>query len=409
MRAWVSVALVIAALLSGSVTATAASSEHRASVAPAPVLYSRAIPVIYTAQLPGFVTRSGATLVLDEQPYRFTGLNIYNANNLGTCWYELGATTALDQTLTAIGPAQNVFRAWFFQSLATRNGQRDWTAFDATLAVARAHDERVIATLADQLGDCEGTPAVPKTEAWYRSGYTTLRDPGMAATYRDWVAEVIARYRNDPTVLAWQLMNEADARTPSGRCSPSAPQTLKHFAQDMAQLVKQRDSNHLLSLGTWGLLDCGTAGSAYQDVHSVPGIDLCEIHDYSAPSSAVASQLALRLSQCRALGKPVFIGEMGVKVQDAGSLANRAAALRAKLSADFAAGVAGVLVWDWADAGQAAYSGYEIQPGDPALQVLASTSGSARPQLVLDRADLVQPPQGSLARPDKLLHKSAGR
>ena len=409
MRVTFSVALVIAALLSGSVAATAAPGEHRVSVPPAAVLYSRAIPVIYTAQLPGFVTRSGATLMLDGQPYRFTGLNIYNANNLGTCWYELGATKALDQTLTAIGPAQTVFRAWFFQSLATSNGQRDWTAFDATLAVARAHDERVIATLGNQLGDCEGTLGVSRTEAWYRSGYASVRDAGMAATYRDWVAEVVARYRNDPTILAWQLMNEADARTASGRCSPSAPQTLKHFTQDLAQVVKQRDSNHLLSLGTWGLLDCGTVGSAYQDVHSVPGIDLCEIHDYSAPSNALASQLSLRVSQCRALGKPVFIGEMGVKVQDAGSLANRAVALRTKLAADFGAGVVGALVWDWADAGEAAYSGYEIQPGDPALQVLAATSGAVGPQLVLDRADLVEPPQGSLARPEKLPHQSAGR
>jgi len=363
---------MIAVFLLNGVAATAAPTESHGSGPTAPVLYSRAVPVLYTAELPGFVTRSGTTLLVGGQPYRFVGLNIYNANNQGTCWYELGATTALDKTLTAIGPAQNVFRAWFFQSLATRNGQRDWSSFDATLAVARAHDERVIATLGNQLADCEGA-VLPKTDEWYRSGYANLRDAGMADSYRDWVAEVVARYRNDPTIMAWQLMNEAEDRAPSGRCSPSATQTLKHFAQDMAQTVKRLDSNHLLSLGTWGLLDCGSAGSEYQDVHNVAGIDFCEIHDYSGPSSALASQLPLRLSQCRALDKPVFVGEIGVNVRDAGSLANRASVLRAKLSADFAAGVAGALVWDWADAGQTPYSGYEIQPGDPALQVLAST------------------------------------
>ena len=119
-------------------------------------------------------------------------------------------------------------------------------------------------------------------------------------------------------------------------------------------------------------MDCGLAGSAYQDVHSVAGIDFCEVHDYSGPSSALTTSLQLRLRQCRALGKPLFVGEIGIKLQDAGSPAKRAAAIRAKLSAQFAAGVAGALIWDWANADQSAYSGYEVQPGDPTLQVLAA-------------------------------------
>jgi hypothetical protein len=102
----------------------------------------------------------------------------------------------------------------------------------------------------------------------------------------------------------------------------------------------------------------------------VPGLDLCEIHDYSAASATQAPQLQQRLAQCRALGEPLFIGEMGVRVQDAGSLDARAAALRSKLSTAFAAGVSGALVWDWAGADQVPYSGYEIQPGDPALAML---------------------------------------
>jgi len=369
-----SVAGTIAVLLVSAVAASAVDGEAWAATrtAAAPFLYSRAEPVLYSATMPDFITRSGATLMLNGHPYRFAGLNIYNANNQGTCWYELGTTASLDQTLSAIGPAQNVFRAWFFQSLATRNGQRDWSSFDATLAVARMHDERVIATLGNDLSDCEGPAPVQRTETWYGSGYASLRDAGMADTYRAWVAEVVARYRNDPTILAWQLVNEADLASPSGRCSPSASRTLKHFAQDMAGMVKSIDPNHLLSLGSWGLHDCGLVGAAYQDVHSVPGIDLCEIHDYSGPSSALAPQLQLRISQCRALGKPLFVGEIGVKVQDAGSPVNRAAAIRAKLSAEFAAGVAGALVWDWANADQQAYSGYEVQPGDPTLQVLAA-------------------------------------
>jgi hypothetical protein len=111
------------------------------------------------AESGGFVKRVGTQLFVDGSPYRFTGLNIYNANSRDNCWYSLGFDDgSLDASLSAIGPAQNAFRAWFFQSLATRNGLRDWSAFDHTLAVAAAHHQRVVFTLANQWGSCEERP-----------------------------------------------------------------------------------------------------------------------------------------------------------------------------------------------------------------------------------------------------------
>ena len=58
-----------------------------------------------TAAQPGFVTRSGASLELDGQPYRFTGINIYNANNLSGCWYPMGSGPTLDESLSAMSNA----------------------------------------------------------------------------------------------------------------------------------------------------------------------------------------------------------------------------------------------------------------------------------------------------------------
>jgi mannan endo-1,4-beta-mannosidase len=313
----------------------------------------------------GFVTRRGTQLLLNGQPYRFSGLNIYNATNTGSCWYVMGSGARLDQALTAIGSGQRVFRAWFFQTMATTNGQRDWSAFDHTLAVARAHGERVIVTLANQWGDCEA--ANNKNESWYQRGYRTTVDPGMLRSYRAWVAEAVSRYRTNPTIMAWQLINEAeDAITIGGVCSATAGRSLRGFAQDMANVVKGIDRYHLLSLGTIGN-HCGTIGADYPYVHSVPGIDLCEYHDYAGPSVALPGALQTRINQCRALNKPLFVGETGIQVQQAGSLSSRAAAFKAKFAAQFRAGVVGELVWDWRDGDQDAYSGYELGPGDPAL------------------------------------------
>ena len=110
--------------------------------------------------------------MLNGSPYRFTGLNIYNANSVDNCWYTLGSGSGLDTSLADIGAGKEAFRAWFFQFEATRNGGRDWSAFDHTLAVARSHGVKVIATLVNQWGECEGWSSYPegyKGESWYRA------------------------------------------------------------------------------------------------------------------------------------------------------------------------------------------------------------------------------------------------
>jgi mannan endo-1,4-beta-mannosidase len=330
------------------------------------------------SSLSGFVVRCGLGLCLDGQPYRFTGLNIYNANSRSNCWYPLGSGTELDRSLTAIGGGQEAFRAWFFQKLAMTNGVRDWSAFDHTLAVAAAHDQRVILTLTNQWGDCENVSGSPvyKSESWYQSGYKANIDPGMTATYREWVREVVTRYRDDPTVLAWQLTNEGEARTSgSGTCSSTAEASVHAWAADVSGLIKSLDSKHLVSLGTMGNGQCGTStGTSYEDLHAISTIDLCEYHDYDDPSSPMPGDqwngLAVRLAQCQARGKPMFVGEVGIKASDESSLSIRATNLAAKFAAGFTAGVVGELSWEWAASGENSGDGYSIGPNDPILDVI---------------------------------------
>ncbi len=334
---------------------------------------------------PGFVQRDGARLVLDGAPYVFTGLNIYNAaTSTGTCWYPMTGDGVLDATLRAIGPGNEVFRAWFFQAMATTDGVRDWTNLDHTLAVARAHGVKVIPVLVDQWGMCEGWPDVAagyKNESWYRWGYRAKpTGPGLPATYRGWVREVVTRYRDDPTILAWQLVNEAEAGTSlHGTCPDTATQSLVRFATDIAGVVKSVDKNHLLSLGSIGSGQCGMRAEEYRTVHAVGGIDLCEYHDYDHATEPVPGDewngYAVRLRQCQELGKPLFTGELGLRPGEAdGTFAGRAAQLDAKVRGQLGAGGVGVLVWTWRNVenGGSAPDDFFVGPGDPALAVLRS-------------------------------------
>jgi len=327
-----------------------------------------------------FVTRNGTELMVDGHRYHFTGLNIYNANSDGWCASQMNTGTALDDAFTAIGPGKTAMRAWFFQPLATSGGVRDWSGFDHTLAVAESHGVRVIVTFTDQWGECgvleDGGTNYYKTKDWYISGYTQT-DQGMLVSYRDWVAEVVTRYKDNPTVLMWQLINEAEVKESlSAACLPGTQSRdlLISWATDMGGLVKSIDAQHLLSLGTIGGGQCGAQFTEYQDVHAISTIDLCEYHDYGSPNVPMPGDqwngLQFRINQCDALNKPFLLGETGIiPDQVGGTLAGRAAALDAKLDAQLAAGIDGLLPWAWSNSGST-LDNYDIGPGDPVLAVL---------------------------------------
>jgi mannan endo-1,4-beta-mannosidase len=163
----------------------------------------------------------------------------------------------------------------------------------------------------------------------------------------------------------WQMVNEAESPTHTH---------LYNFAADIAKLIKSIDSRHLVNLGTMGGGQAGTAGDDFRKLHAIPEIDICEYHDYSSPSATMPGDqwngLKLRFDQCNALGKPLFIGEVGIRLdQVSGSTAERARLFEEKIKVQLAAGAVGYLPWAWMDNPKA--GDYDIGPGDPTLGVLS--------------------------------------
>jgi mannan endo-1,4-beta-mannosidase len=316
-----------------------------------------------------FVRRYQNILLVGEQRFTFTGLNIYNANSNGSCWYPMARGKVLGRSLDALTGQDRVIRAWFFQNMATTNGRRDWHAFDHTLAVARAHGVRVIAVLANQWNSCDTSGAKPAS--WFANGYRQVAR-GDLVSYRDWVAQVAGRYRNDPTILAWQLINEGQIPVAGGPCPPDAGATLRAWAADVSGVIKGVDPRHLVSVGSAGGDRCGTTGRDYLELYSLPTVDLCEYHDYDTLSPIAAGNedgLRTRLAQCNLLGKPLFVGESGIPLQAVPSLSARAALFASKFQAQFALGVVGEVVWNWNLYGSQAQ--FDVGPHDPALKVIA--------------------------------------
>jgi mannan endo-1,4-beta-mannosidase len=331
----------------------------------------------------GFVARQGTGLLLGALPYRFAGVNIYQANSVQNCSYTMGMGPALDQSLSRIGSGPRyAFRSWFFQRLATIDGNLDWTVFDHTLQVAADHGYRVIATLTNQWGSCETQPESNyKALPWYQGGYRRP-DGTSPLSYRDYVARVVARYRDNPTIMSWQLVNEAEAADwRNGPCQESkAADALRSFTDDVGRLVKGIDPNHLVNLGSTGSGQCGMRGPDYQGVNASSANDWCEYHDYGRVAEAVPAALQVVLGECQALNKPTIVGETGISTAEAGGYAQRSRAFEAKFSAQFALGVAGELVWSWDLEGSSPTS-YQTGPDDPTLGVVsryaASVGGTA--------------------------------
>ena len=311
------------------------------------------IAAVRAAPIDSFVTRAGAQLVVDGHPYRFGGFDIYNANSDDWCNYHY-TDTELASAFHRIGPGAAdpntypqdgaVVRSWFFQSLAATKtqgsthrfaGARDWTRFDRTLADARAAGVRVIVTLTDEWGECGDNGAGGrKTDAWYRGGYLSAdpaelssADPGRGydhwVSYHDWVQEVVSRYAGNSEILAWQLINEGEAARADGSCPSDANAIMRGWATDISALIRSLDPAHLISLGTIGSGQCGAGSTAeFTALHALPDIDLCEFHDYGAPNDAIPGDiyngLQTRLDACAALGKPLFVGELGIRPSEAG-------------------------------------------------------------------------------------------
>lgn len=342
--------------------------------------------VKFGATSSGFVTRSGKKLQLNGQDYRFTGVNIYNANSVNNYWYTLGTGNGLSQAFNDIdagtGGNAKVMRAWFGQwQLKPSSNTVDWSIFDHTINVAKAHGYKVVVVFADQDGTWDDGIKKTLDSQWYQSGYKTTVSPATSTwgainqwTYKDYVGQVVNRYKNDPTVMMWQLTNEAEPKAADGSCSNAVSDAgavaLQAFGDDMGGYIKSLDPNHLVSLGSIGTGQCGTSGGRFKTVHDTPNIDLCEMHDYVAGQDIIGDQwngMALRFQQCGELNKPLFVGEMGIDPNQVGGLQARADRIRSKLTAQFNAGSVGALLWEWRNAGQTGGDTYVFGPGDPVL------------------------------------------
>jgi mannan endo-1,4-beta-mannosidase len=152
------------------------------------------------------------------------------------------------------------------------------------------------------------TGGAQQVRAWYGSRDKStffFRDLRTKRDYTTWVGHVVQRvnpltglaYRDDPTIMAWELMNEGNASPESLRLAWTA---------EMSAYVKSLDPNHLVGSGYGGdkLSDLTIPTLDFGTWHGYPLYDNLTIQQFN-DMIAEFCDLAVRAS------KPVLLEEFG--------------------------------------------------------------------------------------------------
>lgn len=270
-----------------------------------------------------------------------------------------------------------VVRFWAFQSYATDAAHaRNWTALDRVFASAEAQGIALIPVLGNNWTDCDYWPisAYPNggqrkdATNWYLDGYRTPYD-GYLVDYTTWVREITGRYGARRSLLAWELVNEPQARSYTDADVAALASFLKH-ARDVA---KAAGATAPISFGNMGTGQPGFDNARYAEM--VREADLGTAHDYGYDNEPLPREGGCRencirtaLSDTLAAGKRFYIGEAGI---DACDTSLRASQLTAKIDAAFRAGASGYILWAYDERATRGQCGFDFGPGSVLMDAIA--------------------------------------
>ncbi|MCJ2076356.1 cellulase family glycosylhydrolase [Methylobacterium sp. E-016] len=294
----------------------------------------------------GFVSREGTGFVLDGKPFRVAGVNNHylafgsreEVTRVLDDAVAMGANVVRTFIQPVIGsPDGSVPTIWNWKSeadasdLGTRgayvmswdkaagrvafnDGPDGLARMDFVLDEARRRDLKLIVALVDFWGYTGGAQQM---SAWHgsRDKYMFFgASPETRRDYRDWATHVLTHvnaingkaYRDDPTVMAWELANEPDIHP-----LPN----LVAWVREMSGHVKSVDPAHLVATGH--------ANMAVPFADLEPDtVDFGTWHGYASYAKMTHSDFdALIRRNCRFAeerGKPILLEEFGVPRSDPG-------------------------------------------------------------------------------------------
>ncbi|XP_019152773.1 PREDICTED: mannan endo-1,4-beta-mannosidase 7-like [Ipomoea nil] len=349
----------------------------------------------------GFVTRDGVHFMLHGSPFYGNGFNAY--------WlmYVASDPSQRSKISTAFQQARShdlsVGRTWAFsdggysplQYFPGSYNEEMFKGLDFVVSEAGKYGIKLILSLVNNYKEFGGKPQYVE---WARNdGQSCSSDddfftnPVVKDYYKNHIKAVLTRnntltglaYKDDPTIMAWELMNEP-------RCqSDLSGNTMQAWIAEMGSFLKSIDNKHLLEIGLEGFYGQSDAkkqksnpnfqvGTDFIANNQIPHIDFATLHSYpdqwligqsdEAQLSFLKTWVRTHIQDAQTiLQKPIFLAEFGKTTKDPGyNVSARNQLLSAVYSAIYASArgggaAAGGLFWQLLTEDMDSFrDGYEI-------------------------------------------------
>ncbi|KAI6672583.1 hypothetical protein NL676_000489 [Syzygium grande] len=350
----------------------------------------------------GFVGTNGIHFVANGKPLYLNGFNAY--------WmmYLASYPSTRDKVASAFREAakngMNIARTWSFSDgvdrpLQTTPGVYNEDMFkglDYVISEAQRNGVYLILSLVNNWNAFGGRNQYVQ---WARNSGQSLNNDDEFFTnsvtkgyYKNHIKAVLTRkntitgvaYKDDPTIFAWELMNEPQCQSdPSGK-------SLQDWVREMAAYVKSIDSNHMLEVGLEGFYGQSVQGKQQNNPggllvgtdfisnNQVPQVDFATIHIYPEswlPSASEGEQAAfvdkwvqVHIQDSNTiLKKPIILGEFGKSSNSSGYTLEKRDSYFGRLydaiytSASNGGSCAGGIFWQLFAQGMDTFSdGYEV-------------------------------------------------
>jgi len=239
----------------------------------APIFFNYQTTLTKKGSKKGFVTICGHRFCLNGKRYRFVGANVH-WRFLSFPYNEIDGTFGEASKLGI-----KVIRVWLWDPQSYP--QIQFEDIDYMLDSARRHDIKLIIALASHDGivryRIRAHPELRgKNPREVRKGF--FEDEDANKLYKNFVHNLITRtnsingvqYREDPTIFAWELMNEPDC------ASPPSVDVLTKWIERTSNYIRSIDQNHMIATGCAHMRD----PSIFVKLHTAPNISFFTFHFY---------------------------------------------------------------------------------------------------------------------------------
>ncbi|XP_022761384.1 mannan endo-1,4-beta-mannosidase 6-like isoform X2 [Durio zibethinus] len=301
------------------------------------------------------VETKGNQFVVNGQPFYVNGFNTYWLMVFSADQSTRGKVSELFQQASSVG--LTVCRTWAFNDGQWRALQKSPSVYDEevfkgldfVVSEAKKYKIRLILSLVNNWDAYGGKAQYVK---WGKAAGLNLTSddeffshPTLRSYYKAHVKAVLNRvntftnitYKDDPTIFAWELMNEP-------RCtSDPSGDTLQSWIAEMAAYVKSLDAKHLVEIGLEGFYGPSApsrtqfnpnsyatqVGTDFIRNHQALGVDFASVHIYAdswisqtisdAHLQFTTSWMEAHIEDAeKYLGMPVIFAEFGVSTKDPG-------------------------------------------------------------------------------------------